>query len=702
MPKSKRKTARNRGATANGHIAVPASAPPTEAVAEPVALPRSTFTPRQSLLITVALCLCIAIGIGCRFIGVLAWDEGAHLHPDERFLTMVVPELKWPHSVTEYFDTQHAPLNPINYENAKFFVYGQLPLYLGKIAAIPWHADDYDGILRVGRVLSALFDTGTVFLIFLIGRRIGGHWIGLLGAALLAAMPLHIQLTHFYTVDTFTAFFITAAFLCFLRWHDALTGSSATWPTALLTGTCWGAAMACKISAALFLALIVPAIALLWYQHKGSRVMVRHLLGSALLLLVTAFLTFRVAHPMAFAGRPSPLTLWGFLDVRPTVQDSTLGDSPMLQSLSRSGLLVAEPTPQFWSDAREQERITSGEAERVWDWQWIGRRNYLWPLRNLMLWAVGWPVMLAGIAGVALILWRTEQRQAVPFGMQAAAWWVLFSFLYQARIFSKFTRYYIIGTPFLALCAAYGLLLIWRYANAPESPPTSRRIALVLNGGVLAGAVLWAIAVTSIYTRPHTRIEASRWIRANIAPGTPILNETGWDDTLPISDTGGLRMSSLELYDNDSPEKRQRMIDLMDQSQWIFVSSQRGWQSIPRAPQRWPLTTAYYHALFTGQLGYVPTQEFASYPQLNLLGLHLQFPDDTVEEALSVYDHPRVVLFQKTAAWSRQRAEQLLDPALLGQVNNAPLSEIRDSGWRPDESSLPWLPSPSDFNHSKP
>jgi len=48
------------------------------------------------------------------------------------------------------------------------------------------------------------------------------------------------------------------------------------------------------------------------------------------------------------------------------------------------------------------------------------------------------------------------------------------------------------------------------------------------------------------------------------------------------------------------------------------------------------------------------------------------------------------------ARWSGLRVGGgRLDPALLANVDNGPLSEIRDSGWRPDESTLPWLPSPS-------
>src|SRR3989344_4227432 len=39
----------------------------------------------------------------------LNWDQNQHLHPDERFLTMVSTSLKWPPSIYGYFDTLKSP-----------------------------------------------------------------------------------------------------------------------------------------------------------------------------------------------------------------------------------------------------------------------------------------------------------------------------------------------------------------------------------------------------------------------------------------------------------------------------------------------------------------------------------------------------------------------------------------------------------------
>jgi hypothetical protein len=109
-------------------------------------------------------------------------------------------------------------------------------------------------------------------------------------------------------------------------------------------------------------------------------------------------------------------------------------------------------------------------------------------------------------------------------------------------------------------------------------------------------------------------------------------------------------------------------------------------------PQRWPLSTRYYQLLFNGELGFTPARGWKLYPQLNLLGWRIEFPDDYVEEALTVYDHPRVVLFRKTAAYHPQKVAQKLNIALLRKVQNKPLSHFIAAGSQVPQSTLPRLP----------
>jgi hypothetical protein len=137
-------------------------------------------------------------------------------------------------------------------------------------------------------------------------------------------------------------------------------------------------------------------------------------------------------------------------------------------------------------------------------------------------------------------------------------------------------------------------------------------------------------------------------------------------------------------YDEDTWDKRLQLFDWLDQTEYVLVGSNRLYASISRLPARYPLTNEYYRALFAGELGFELLADFTSRPALG----PFQFPDQEepfplmeaqdyvyqtepievvlppADEAFSVYDHPRVLIFRKTDAYSRQ----LVDNA-LGRVD---------------------------------
>jgi hypothetical protein len=102
------------------------------------------------------------------------------------------------------------------------------------------------------------------------------------------------------------------------------------------------------------------------------------------------------------------------------------------------------------------------------------------------------------------------------------------------------------------------------------------------------------------------------------------------------------------------------MVENLAQADYIILSSNRLYDSIPRLPMRYPLTSRYYELLFNGELGFERVKEFASYPTF----LGIQIPDQSAEESFSVYDHPRVQIFQKTAAFDPESVRQKLSEGI--------------------------------------
>ena len=94
----------------------------------------------------------------------------------------------------------------------------------------------------------------------------------------------------------------------------------------------------------------------------------------------------------------------------------------------------------------------------------------------------------------------------------------------------------------------------------------------------------------------------------------------------------------------DSPQKLAQIVDTLDQATHIAITSNRNYGSLTRVPAAYPMTVRYYDALFKGELGFRKLATFTSYP--GLFGISI--PDDAAEESFTVYDHPKVMLFEKT------------------------------------------------------
>jgi YYY domain-containing protein len=170
--------------------------------------------------------------------------------------------------------------------------------------------------------------------------------------------------------------------------------------------------------------------------------------------------------------------------------------------------------------------------------------------------------------------------------------------------------------------------------------------------------------------------------------------ESTWDDSLPLGLDGyspydfysGVYRSDLnfEMYWDDNAEKLDRFETTLDQADYIFISSNRQWGTTVRVPERYPLTTLYYRSLmgcpadkqiiwcysvaepgmFSGQLGFDLVKTVESEPSIGGLTINSQF----AEEAFTVYDHPKVMIFKKNASYDPQKVRDLLSSVDLSMV----------------------------------
>ncbi len=485
---------------------------------------------QETLEKLLLLGLILALGFSVRAFN-LNWDAGTHLHPDERYLTMVAAALEFPESSGDYWDTANSPLNPAN-RGQSDYVYGTLPLFLARgvgeavnracldprfsladlflqvfLGSQPpcWEGlySGYGGVHLIGRALSVLADLGTLVALILLGRQLYNTWVGLLAGMLYAGAVLPIQHAHFFVVDSFAAVFVI--WTLFFAARAMLTGRSG-W--LLLSGVTTGLALASKVSVWPLAAMVTLAAVVQVRQHEDHYryrfTLAPKYLPVLFLAGMLAFVAFRVAQPYAFTGP-------GFFDIR--------------------------LNEQWVAKMRFIRELVSGAIDTPPGHQWTRRAPILFPWRNIVVWGLGLPLGLAAWGGWAALSWRLWRRRE---WLHLLPWlWGTGYFLYQSTQWVKSMRYLLPIYPIFVLFAAWGLYELWRWSRQRRSDWRGWRRALsyaplALLLVVVAGTALWAYAFLQIYVRPVTRIAASEWMYHHIPVAATLNTEEGVRVQVPL------------------------------------------------------------------------------------------------------------------------------------------------------------------------
>ncbi len=621
----------------------------------------------------IALGLILLIAASFRFYGLL-WDGGYLFHPDERKIVLVASGLALPSSVSEFFSTE-SPLSP------KFFAYGSFPIYLLRALSlfapagqygIPDRQDQFVALGILGRQLSALFDLGTIALIFLLGRRLYDATIGLIASACVAVSVLHIQLSHFYAVDTLLTFLVVAILYFAARYSEAGKRLDA-----LLMSICFGLALATKITAAPLIAAIVIAVVrakkLRWDTYDGVAPDQRAAVpGSS-------------SRPWAVWQKRITRTLRSWTEVvwstRRTLA-KVIGTAFLVFAVTQPYMLL-DPIRYFGQTGTEL-LVARGWLDYPYTRQYANTIPFVYQIVQSSVWGMGLPLGVFTWGGLALFVfqwWRIREWRA---GFLLA--WGLVYFLSVGGQFAKYLRYLLPVLPFLFLMAAVAFRTLLKNADSKV-----RSAALGLFSAVLLSALLYAFAYTSIYSREHPWLQISQWIYQNV-PAHSILAEEHWDDQLPdpiqlgtntrrASDYG---IQVLPMYDPDSSDKLQTVADTLASSDYIVLATRRLYATIPRLPARYPMSTRYYQLLFGGQLGFdlvayaendpalagvTITDDTFSDSGLRVPALSRAAPGGTwqwdwgrADESFTVYDHPIPLVFKKTRALTLSELRALLSP----------------------------------------
>ena len=654
------------------------------------------MTTTRRLTPYLLLALILLVGFALRTFNV-DWADGQLPHPDERStIAFYAPTIRWPEDPALILDVDRSPLNPFNDPGSgrkRSYTYGHFPLYLlvltghtvPKLAplaeklGVPAEyvdmmriANGSPGFAWVGRVLVAIFDTLTVFFLFLMGRRLWSMHAGLLAAAFAAFTVQQIQLSHFFAVDPISAAFVVMTLYFAMRMLD-----SGRWLDAVLTGIMAGLAVASKFSAMPVLAAPVLAGGLLtWRQAKTDERTKTPGWLLAAVALVVAFLAFFITSPFA--------------------------------------ILDWKSFHQFV--IKEQGAMARGEADFPFTRQYRGTTPYLYFIEQQVLWGMGILLGLVGWLGFGWAIVRAILGRAQP-GVWIILSWLVPYFLITGSFLAKFNRYMAPVVPLLSLLGAGMLwaLAVWltrgpkSEARSPRPDEESQRISMnpdespapdahafeatpssedplvatpipedVFNAPerrakrlfwamglvVLVPTILWALAfVNGVYRTEHPFITASKWMYANIPDGSTIITEH-WEEGMPLNlpipggypAAHGWKSVIMPMYEEDTPQKFETIKQNMREGDYYVLATKRLYGALPHLPQRYPMSIRFYELLFEGKLGYELVGDFHTYPKL----FGIEIPDQSADESFWVYDHPRTLIFKKVRDLSDEEWDQLL------------------------------------------
>lgn len=528
----------------------------------------------------------VILGFFLRIFGI-DWDSGMYLHPDERFLSMVIDKISIPSHLFDYLNPKISTLNPYN-NNFMFFVYGTFPLTLGKIVGHFLNADNYGNFYYIGRLLTAFFDCLSIIilykLVFLFEKQYKLHAnLKYFSAFFYAIAVFPIQVSHFFTVDVYMSFFMLLSIYFYFKYYFLDKTQDI-----ILAGVFFGAVLASKVSGV----YIILPIFILQLSRHNKKILDKYF--PLVIFTVFSYLSLRILDPKFFID---------------------------------ANWLNLQINPIFFDNLKQLNAFSDPNSYYPPGIQWVNKLPVVFALVNLAVFGLGIGLFTLSVYGTYL-MYRDSKAP-----IRIIIFWVLAMFIFQSVQNVKTMRYFIFLYPFFCLFAAWGFLEL------------KQKFQIWL----LPIIVIWPIFFLNIYLQDNSRVQASKWIYENV-PNKAILLTEYWDDPLPLlAYTNGKTFNTKQLpvFEKDTPLKIANLTNEFKLGDYYILSSNRAYGSIMTAPDMYPYMAKFYSNLLNNKdPRFKKVAEFTNYPGVNLGFYKFEIKDDWAEEAFTVYDHPKVLIYK--------------------------------------------------------
>lgn len=522
----------------------------------------------------------------------LNWGQGYFFHPDEYHIAISVNQLSFPNNM-----------------NPHFFSYGTFLIYLNYFTKILFNLENP---FLIGRFYSAFFSTLSIFVVYLIGKKIfkGSTIIALIAASLTALLPGNIQQAHYATPEALLSFFILAALYNGLRYIEKGNLNYLVWTSVLL-----GITLSIKVSSIVLLPLlfILPFISLMKVQ-KGKANFINFISQLVLISFTSMFIMSLVFVLL------SPFVILDY-------------------NHFKSALLY-------------ERSVADGSYPAFYTRQFVNTTPFVFQLTKIFPHTLGFSVLGFSIIGFITITKEVIKGVFSKRSNDEALILLTFLLLFipNCLLFAKWTRFVNPTFNFLALFATYFIYKLVLSSNFKK----------ILYTFLTFSTLVWGVMYFSIYTRDDIRITSNTWINNNLNKESLVLTEQGNTIEVPLS--GNIRKIAFDFYNlENNPRASLELLENVYSADYFIVQSRRVYTNQGSMVNDFPKTSKFYESLFNGSLGFKKIQEFTSYPGFTIGNWSLVVPDESSEETWSVFDHPVIRIYQKIEQKNKEEYAQILN-----------------------------------------
>lgn len=339
------------------------------------------------------------------------------------------------------------------------------------------------GMIMAARLVGVAFAVATVFALYRLGRRSIGRDAGVVAAGLLAVNLYHLDRSRMIEVDVPLAFFVTAALVAILGVLD-----SPTRRRYLVAGLAVGLAASVKYTGALLALPLLAAHLLARRAHPGQEI------GQ------------RTGQAASQEASPGGRAEWGSLLSAGVV--------------AVAAFVITSPYVLFDFSSFRDAFSVEGHHMRLGHFGLGDEPALVFYLRALGERMIGWPALLAGLAGLG---WRAARRRE-GWALVLAAWVVVYGVAISTWAMMA-DRYALPLVPPLLVCAVAGALDLATAAARRVQRPGVHNLSQSILLAILAVSMLAGLPAHRRMAAPDARSLAREWIERAIPAGSMLAVE---------------------------------------------------------------------------------------------------------------------------------------------------------------------------------